>query len=313
MNLSRCLIILLQLYVILSPEKIFPKVSDWFKKAENKSDIHTIDNIDFIYVINLDQRPEKFQNTVNALAPYGITPYRFSAVNGWELPMEAFNDIGIHFEAWMEQGIMGTSYLPQDNFHPSHSPINTVGKCYFCHCMSRGAIGITLSHLSILQDAYDAGYERIWVMEDDIQVIKNPLQLSSLIQKLDQLVGQNGWDILFTDTDTKDQSGKNVICRSYAKRPNFRAQNPSWCLLNEKISPQLRRIGARYGAYSMIVSRAGMEKLLNFFKTYKVFLPFDMDFTLPPGIKLYTVLDDIVSTEPTALSDNASPYYMLRK
>jgi acetolactate synthase-1/2/3 large subunit len=35
-----------------------------------------------------------------------------------------------------------------------------------------GAIGIALSHLSILQDAYDSGYETVWVMEDDVDIMQ---------------------------------------------------------------------------------------------------------------------------------------------
>ena len=68
-------------------------VADHFKKALGKSDIHRMKNIDFIYMINLDQRPEKFEKCINQLHPFGIYPYRFSAVNGWELTIEAINDV----------------------------------------------------------------------------------------------------------------------------------------------------------------------------------------------------------------------------
>lgn len=30
-----------------------------------------------------------------------------------------------------------------------------------------------LSHLSVLKDALDSGYETIWVMEDDIHIIQD--------------------------------------------------------------------------------------------------------------------------------------------
>jgi hypothetical protein len=43
----------------------------------------------------------------------------------------------------------------------------------------------------------------IWVMGDDIEVIQNPHVLSELTDKLDALVGNRGWDVLFTDHDTK--------------------------------------------------------------------------------------------------------------
>ncbi len=160
-------------------------------------------NIDYIYIINLDQRPEKFEKCIAQLYPYGIYPYRFSAVNGWELSIETINDLGVKFEPGMQGDFMGTSYLPRSNFKPHHEKIQNYNQTYFCHCMSRGAIGIVLSHLSILQDAYDSGYETIWVMEDDIEVIRDPHELSDLIERLDRKVGEDNWDILFTDRDTR--------------------------------------------------------------------------------------------------------------
>ena len=190
------------------------KLEDHFKPCLSKSDLHKIRNIDFIYMINLDARPEKFESSLKQLLSYGITPYRFSAVNGWDLPLEVINDVALTYEPGMrtrnygKKKLFGTSYLPENEGEPAHEPIHVPGKKYLCHCMSRGAVGIVLSHLSILQDAYDAGYQTIWVMEDDIRLIRNPHELSDLIPHLDLLVGKENWDILFTDQDTKNQQGE---------------------------------------------------------------------------------------------------------
>ena len=263
-------------------------------------------NIDFIYMINLDQRPEKFQYCLNQLEPYGITPYRFSAVNGWELPQHVINELGVQFKPWMKP-LLGTSFFREGGGIDEYM---LPGRSYFCHKMTRGAIGIVMSHLSILQDAYDAGFEIIWVMEDDIQVIQNPHILSSLIDQLDAAVGPDGWDVLFTDQDTKGQDGKYVICRSHAPRPNFTPTHPErFVQTPSDINQEFRQVFARYGAYSMIVRRSGMRKILDFLKEYKVFLPYDMDYYLPEGINLYSVRRDVVSTKPDALSDNGQPNY----
>ena len=282
---------------------------DHLKKIEDKSSLHQMRNIDFIYTINLDQRPEKFAFCNKQLNPYGIYPYRFSAVNGWELSLETVNDIGVKFEPWMDSGKMATSFPPEKNGKPDHELAQVNGKTYFSHLMTFGAIGIVLSHLSILQDAYDSGYETIWIMEDDIEVIKNPHLISDQIEKLDSLIGAKNWDILFTDKDTKGSDGNYVICLSYAWRPNFVPVNAARFASQITVGGEFRKIGARYGAYSMIVRRSGIKKMLDFYKQYQVYLPYDLEFTLPNTIQLYTVTDDIVSTIANALSDNSAPNY----
>lgn len=302
----------LAIVCVFSVAFLFGGLNDCLKPAQDKSGDHAMCNIDFIYTINLDQRPGKFQHCLNEFAPYGILPYRFSAVNGWELSLEQISDLGVDFAPWMKKDVMGTYYPVDGDGSPVHEMISVAGRKYFSHCMSRGAIGIVLSHMSILQDAYNSGYETIWVMEDDIQIIKDPHLISGLIDKLDELTGKKGWDILFTDQDTINRNGDYIPCRGYAKRPNFTPSNPDKFLQEPTIvSADFKKISARYGAYSMIVRRSGMKKILDFIRLYKVFLPYDMEFYFPNGIQLYTVREDIVSTLPDALSDNGRPGYLI--
>jgi len=283
------------------------KLADHFKPALEKSGSHSIRNIDFIYILNLDRRPEKFEKCKEQLNFYGITPYRFSAVNGWELSLETINDIGVSLQPWMTKEQWGTYY--ESDFIPKHEPVQILGRNYFCHCMSRGAIGISLSHLSILQDAYDSGYETIWVMEDDIDVIRDPHILSVIIDELDTLLGKEKWDVFFTDPDTKNTFGEYVPSYGFAWRPNYYPENPQQFSQRFDMSPNIKKIGSRFGAYSMIVRRSGMKKILDFLKQYHIFLPYDIDFVFPNGLQLYSARMDIVSTQPSAPSDNGAPNY----
>lgn len=288
------------------------KLEDHFKPVLEKKETPKMRGIDFIYTINLDERPEKFAHCLKELAPYSIEPYRFSAVNGWHLPLDTLNDIGVVYDpSTMEGNFWACSFSEEHPKKPLCSLMNTPGLTYFGHYpnCSPGIIGILLSHLSILQDAYDSKYSTIWVMEDDIQVIQNPHILSDLIDELDSIVGPGGWDILFTDKDTKDQEGHYTECRGYAWRPNFTPKNPIRFAKREPIGSFIKT-GARYGAYSMILRRSALEKLLHFFKKYKLFLPYDLDFYLLSSIQMYTVSEDVVSTLPRALSDNKDPNFL---
>jgi GR25 family glycosyltransferase involved in LPS biosynthesis len=296
------------LFFILILNIVYSDIEEHFRKITDKSDFHKMRNIDFIYMINLDERPEKYNLCMEQLTPYNIFPFRFSAINGWKLTIETINTIGVTYEPGMKRNLLGTCYLIENNYEPLHE-IMKEGKVYFTYCMSRGAIGIVLSHLSVLQDAYDSGYKTIWVMEDDIHVIHNPHILSDLIDKLDSLLGKDGWDILFTDQDTKGRDGKYVPCFSYAPRPDFTPLDPKRFARRSRISLNFKKIGARYGAYSMIIRRSGIEKILNFLKNHRVFLPFDLEYLMPNDIRLFSLTSDIVSTFKDALSDNGVPTY----
>ena len=300
------------LYLLLClVSSLFSKpIEEHFRKIENKGEQSLMKGIDFIYMINLDERPEKFKRSSTLLSFYGIFPYRFSAVNGWKLPLEVILDVGIAYSPGMADGF-GTYYFFDESVgeQVSDGRLWEAEANYLSHCMRRGMVGIALSHLSILQDAYDSGYQVIWVMEDDIDIIRDPRELPSLIDRLEALVGQDGWDILFTDRDTKNTEGVRVECKSFAPRPNFTPQSPERFSAQEMVGTEFRKVGARYGTYSMLIHRSGMEKLLKFIKTYRLYFPFDLEYTLPDDIRLYTVLDDVVSTQPDAPSDNGFENY----
>ncbi len=292
----------------------FYNLEHFFRSLPPKSKDHSFGEIDFIYMINLDERPEKFSKAAGGLELYGIHPYRFSAVNGWKLPLESIEQLGVKFpQGTLREQFMGSTYHEIDGaLYRSNQIIQEDGGTYFSIGLSQGAIGIVLSHLSILQDAYDTGYRTIWVMEDDVEAVDDPGQIPDLIRSLEGLAPD--WDILFTDTDTKDIHGNHVPCRALAARPNFCTQTlesfwPRFYPMNNDLS----RIGMRYGAYSMIIRRSGIEKILNYFKTYGVFLPYDMDFWLIPDLKMYSVNKDIISHAAGAPTDNNLPHYLKKK
>ena len=288
---------------IFCPGNLVAKLEDHLKKITDKDEGHQIRNVDFIYMINLDERPEKLASCLVQLRPYGIEPYRFSAVNGRKLSREDLDDIGVRFKPGMREDIPGIHY-PLDGGSPVCEPTNVPGRTYFFD-LSLGVIGCSLSHLSILQDAYDSGYSTIWVMEDDIAVIRNPLLISSCIDKLDQLIGPDGWDVLFTDQDTiSNESGEYVPFLTSSSRPDFVPKNPGRFSQRVVINDEFRKVGARFGLYSVIIRRSGMKKVLDFAKKHNIFLPIDVEFYFPSDIKVYTVMDNIVSTQRWAPSDN---------
>lgn len=282
-------------------------LSDHLKKAEGKSASHNMRNIDFIYMINLDRRPEKFVQSSVGLNPYGIYPYRFSAVDGMELSLETINDVGLKYQTTMNP-LFATSFPFEAEGKLSHGFTAEIGQTYFVHCMAKGPIAIALSHISVLKDALDSGYETIWVMEDDIEVAKDPSIISDLIDRLDALVGKNNWDVLFTDQDYRGPDGKLQPAYGAQKRPDmdvrFEERYSEKYTINKKISEDFRKISARFGAHSMIIRRSGIEKLLKFFFEKGIYLPYDLDNYLAPGLNRYALCYDVVINALNPISDN---------
>lgn len=212
------------------------EIQDHLKPALNKGEAHCMRNIDFIYMINLDRRPQKYALAKQQLNKYDINPYRFSAVNGWELSIEAILDVGIKYQPGMTPLLATTFVEIEGSKIQSHEFMSEYGKTYFAHCMPLGAIGCALSHISVLQDAYEAGYETIWVMEDDIEVLDNPHKLSDFIDELDGLVGTGNWDVLFTDYDYRIGIEQYLPASGAKKRPDMD------CSLTERYSEKYTNI-----------------------------------------------------------------------
>lgn len=284
------------------------EIDKYFKPAVDKPCTHQMRNIDFIYVINLDERPEKYERTMEVLKPYGICPFRFSAVNGWQLSFEALDDLGVKYQPGSPPGPIASVFRHVgDKEYPSFEIMQEEGIAYYCHSMSRGAIGCILSHLSVLQDAYNSGYNTIWVMEDDVRIISDPHEISTLIDTLDRLA--HDWDVFFTDNETKGSDGNRVICGGIRPRPNFPYQSLAHYVNRTYVTEDIVKLGLRFGSYSMIIRRSGIKKLLDYFKTYKLFFPYDMDYFFPPDIKRYACTRDIVTTIAGGISDNGNPTY----
>ncbi len=282
-----------------------PSIQDHLQFIQNKPTAISIAPIDYIYMISLDQRPEKFAASSMQLQQYGLVPFRFSAINGWDLSVQTLNRLGVKLlDPIANKIFMGKVYREIDGIeHKNIEFITDPDLTYFCTGITRGAIGCLLSHLSVLQDAYRSNYQTIWVMEDDIQVLDDLRQLSSLIVELDQI--DPDWDILFTDPDSKDPSGNPVPCRALAMRPDLTILPLSHYLrASYPITQNISRIGIRYGSYSMILRRSGIKKILDYYSQHAIFLPYDCDYWLIPSIRMYGLNHSLVTVDHTLPSDN---------
>lgn len=285
--------------------EIHDTISKHFKVIENKADSpkFQIRNIDFIYLINLDKRPQRLKQSLDQLAPYQIKPHRMSAVDGWTLSQDAFDDIAMRIEPGMEY-----DQPVQVGFRPGNFPATAFtkaleGKCCLHSQAPAGGIGCTLSHLSIFHDAYEAGYETIWVVEDDFTINGDPHDLALFIDRLDTLVGKNGWDLLYTDDDSY-YTPQNVYANCGSQfwlRPGVRMT--SRLIQRTPIGEDFFKIGGRTQTHSYLARRDGMKKVLDSAKKNHVFFPIDTEFACVEGLNIYNMKYDLIHGRDRVYSD----------
>lgn len=289
-------------------------IEDHYRKLKNKLGSSGMENIDYIYLINLDLRPERWANCLDQLIPYGIFPERFPGIYGWALSPAELNGIALTFQSGMWTGKESVMHFPLDGDGiPQWVYLSGAfnGKGCFSGWTVKGTIGCSLAHLSVLKDAYDSGYDTIWVMEDDIFIWEDPHQLSDLIKELDTLVGPNEWDAFYTDQNLLVvDPNKDIYSEIPALywRPDMPYRDVRFLAEHHDVGEHFIKIGSRMRQHSVIYRRRGIEKILNFYRDHGNFLPYDNEIALIPGIQLYTSRKNIVSAREVT-SDTRTHYF----
>lgn len=253
-----------------------------------------IKGIDAVVCINLKVRPEKWITVREKFKNFNINLQRFDAVNGWE-----------------------------------SSHIDEVRKC-FCYTnnqtndnqvkdLTNGELGVYLSHLSLWEQGLKHNLNTLWIVEDDADIKSDPNVMSKLVQHLESIDPK--WDCLYTDAHFWNnlailpfQKRKRFIvnmahymkrCRPRLITRNFpEIKNPNYYGRESVVSPYLKRVYARWGLHSVIFSKRGLKKLVDYFHKVKVILPADGEIFLVPDLRMYTVRRDVVGQNfRTTISD----------
>ena len=142
--------------------------------------------------------------------------------------------------------------------------------------------------------------------------------MTFLIEKLDQLVGKDGWDILYTDLDTSDAPLYSEIndFESDLKgdlwffwRPDIDLSDRSHFAKRTILSEDFIKIGGRMRTHSMIIRRSGMKKILDFEKSHHIFIAYDHELATVPDIQMVSLRYNLVTHAPS-LSDTYTSQFL---
>lgn len=217
-----------------------------------------MDPIDCIYVINLDERINRWNQLRDSWKKNGLSINRVSAVNGWKLNNEVIKALSFPHKK-----------------------------------MPGGVLGCFLSHISVLKNAYENQFNIVWVLEDDAEFVGDPQKIPELITALSILDPE--WDILYTDMR------------------NFGIRQGGFGILpvndEDYVDENFMRPGNRFGTYSIIISKSGIEKLLHNFICESLHAPIDVKIHWTPGIRKYSTRHNIVSYVKDSISDTERPIF----
>lgn len=252
-------------------------IQNYFTKIDSVSESN-LKFVDCIYVLNLAERESKWKNTCEQLQNHPIAFNRFVGINGWKISKDRLNTF------WQEQGYLSRNYP-----------------------LVPGKIGCILSHLSIIQDGYDRGFNAIWILQDDIEVFGDLTEIDTYIQEINELDSE--WGLLFTDLDMRQYLDPTKPLRALALGPRGKSAKHSlnWFIQRNNLSDTFQEIRLRYGFHSVVISRKGMKLILDYFKHVKLLEPFDIDIHFIPGLHKYGLRKPLVSNSCSWLiSDSIS-------
>lgn len=239
-----------------------------FKESSNYNS--GIEGVDKIYVINLDHKVERRNHMDTLLINHGFQYERFSAVNGWALDKSQLR-----------------------KFH-----LNCLPPVKERRYISPGQIGCLLSHLSIIKQALDKGYETIWILEDDVIFNKHPKEiLETFISNMQ--VEQIEWDVLYTDLNLRavnpNGSIKHYVVFEGCLGRDFDYVSAGSIDWTKPISCA-KQMHHRLGTYSMLLSKRGMLKIFNYFMQHPMQSAYDVDLNFFENTRFFQLFEDVATT-----------------
>jgi len=264
------------------------------KKALHKiSELHCISGIDYIYCINAKKDLKRFKTLKKEFGEYDIVPYRFDAVDPTRLSYKTLFNIGYNTARGTNGTLATLAMKSGKNVILQQYPMTMPRSTYFHQQLTLRDIAHNLNYFSCIFDAYKSKYKSIWIMTDDATILVNPNILTGYLIKLD--MKHPGWDVLYTDKDSRDPRSISFAEIAHPIRPDIEFDSEENYKAREGTAGCIRRVGLRTGAESFLLSKRGINKIVQYYKKHGFFIPFEVELQIIPDLKAYYIHDEVVS------------------
>ena len=198
-------------------------------KGKNKES-HSMAGIDFIYVVTA-KKCHRFNDLKGRFLRYGINPYRFTAFQSKDISFDTMFRTCVHGSRRYKR--IKSNKLSMHRGKPvlNKRKMSSAKAGYIHRNMSIKALSRTLSHLSIIRDAYVSGYETIWIMDSATELRCDPTILSTYISRANNEIPD--WTSLYTDYSERDKGDNIEPLGHFFGRPDFEFLEPDDYLSRE--------------------------------------------------------------------------------
>lgn len=233
--------------------------------------------ISLIYVINLDRKPDRWNNVKKELKRikinYNKTLYdisrRFSAIDARYYEYSSNNNLLKNYYYLSDQ----LKVEPNDDY----SIVSEEDDIKIC--MTKQEVAVTLSHIEVWNKFRDSDAEYVLILEDDVYFTRN---FSSKIEKIWQVISDVDFDMLFLSFEyVKGINKKNIKNKDLFHKPRF----------------------GIWQASGYVLSKKGLKKLLDELPVYG---PVDLWFNLKfPVLNVYMLNYPIIKQRNDLISSNS--------
>ena len=184
---------------------------------------HNMAKIDFIYIIT-NKRCHRFDDLMRSFKKYNVTPYRFTSFGKKDLTSDLMFRTCVRGCRKFGQLTANKLVYTSGEFKFATRKMCSNESGYVNRGMSQRQLARSLSHISIIKDALDSGYENIWIMDSGTQLRCDPIILSQYISAANTEIP--GWTTLYTDFGQRNLDDNIVPVNRFYFRPDFQFLDP---------------------------------------------------------------------------------------
>lgn len=157
---------------------------------------------------------------------------------------------------------------------------------------TRGAVGLVLTYIDLLEDAFNKSYARILILEDDVNFNKDYHQL---IRSHQPTIDDNRYDIIWLG----------------ANQPSFSPKQLSDINQTSTYIPEPHNNNYTYGTFSIIINNSGIKKMMKIINKKNIlnFKPIDVMINemIKVNILKGVVITPFLTMPDVSDSDNMGP------